>query len=218
MRDPEIEKAAEQAREHYGQGKDFPNEGRLNVYGCTGKREFRPPLGTMVIIGGPCGWKAITIDREPGVTPFLIKCEGCGGDAQSSFYRVPANLDATHEWYRPDSFEGLKPGEIEHVKKGGLLLRRIEGEHPHRDPRWVRFQGGHAHVAQSPPPPGKVGVPTVGVGADICPDCERRWVLIACVAESGHEVNIGMSPESALLISDQIKAAALEVIATKGNG
>lgn len=217
MRDPEVEKIAAQAREHYGK-EGFPNEGKLNVYRCQGKREFLPPLGKATQTQASCGRQTVTIDREPGVTPFIIGCPDCGGEAQSSMYRVPANLDPTHEWYRPDSLDGLKPGERDHVERGGLLLRPIKGVHEHRQPKWQRFVGTISQLGFSRARPGERVMPTVGIAPDLCPACETRRVLIACVAESGHEVNVGVAPELALLIADQIKAAALEVIEPKGRG
>lgn len=73
----------------------------------------------------PCGRLMITIDREPGVTPFLTSCPDCGGETQSRMYRVPQDMTPTHEWYRPDSFVGLSESTIEHVSNGGLILRKI---------------------------------------------------------------------------------------------
>jgi len=35
-------------------------------------------------------------------------------------------LPPEYEWYKPDSLKGLNPGEKEHVRKGGLLLRKIK--------------------------------------------------------------------------------------------
>lgn len=86
------------------------NTGKENVYDCK------------------CGWCAKTIDRDCGVTPFLIRCENCNELAQSRFYilslewRMRRN---THEWYRPHNCENLSSQEREHVLKGGLLLRKI---------------------------------------------------------------------------------------------
>jgi hypothetical protein len=97
------------------------SEGRINAYTC-----FK------------CGRKTITVDRvSGGVTPFVISCPWCeGGDAQSSFYRVPQDLDPTHEWYSPDEAElgtllSFPEGQDvydNHIKKGGLVMRVIGGE------------------------------------------------------------------------------------------
>lgn len=76
-----------------------------------------------------CAGHIITVDLESGVTPFLIKCEatpGCSGMMQSSFYRVQnQSVRASHEWYKPTLVMRLDAWEQEHVKKGGLLLRRV---------------------------------------------------------------------------------------------
>ena len=74
-----------------------------------------------------CPHKMVTIDREAGVTPFMMPCENCKGWMRSSMYRVPQNLTPTHEFFRP-SYEMLKtltPGLFDHVKKGGLAFRKI---------------------------------------------------------------------------------------------
>lgn len=76
-----------------------------------------------------CSGHIITVDLEKGVTPFLICCEvtaGCDGMMKSSLYRVyDQSVRASHEWYRPTLIERLKPGEKDHVRKGGLLLRKV---------------------------------------------------------------------------------------------
>ncbi len=128
MRDPRIMEAAAKAAAFYN-GKDgFPNNGRLNSYTCVGRRDrggkFDLAKGGFPRTPG-CGQQIITVDREPGVTPFMTACPFCGGDTQSGFYRVPAGLQPSHEWYRPDTFEDLKPHTIEHILNGGLILREI---------------------------------------------------------------------------------------------
>lgn len=210
MRDPQIEQAAKRA------AVGFNSAGKVNAYRCKGATAFYPAGKP-----GGCGQLTVTIDRETGVTPFITKCEHCGGEANSSMYRVPAGLIPTHEWYRPDSLDGLPPHSREHVLKGGLLLRPIEkpaAEQPskqasHRAPDWRRFTGDIAHVAMV-----DGNVPTVGVASDICDECDTRRVLIACISEAGHEVNIGVAPEEAIRIAEGIQAAALRVIEAKGEG
>lgn len=100
----------------------FDNNTRLNAYECDGESGFG---------GGPdkpgCGAYIVTVDREPGVTPFMVSCGLCGQMAHSKFYRVAPSLVPTHEWYRPDTLSFLEPYEREHVEKGGLLLRTIDG-------------------------------------------------------------------------------------------
>lgn len=77
-----------------------------------------------------CGGVFVTVDVDHGVTPFGTECHAsadCHGMAYSSFYpRGPKPPELGHarwEWYRPESYDGLSPGEAEHVRKGGLLLR-----------------------------------------------------------------------------------------------
>lgn len=107
----------------------FDNNSRLNAYECDGESGF----GTRPDKPG-CGAYIVTVDREPGVTPFMLKCGLCGQMAHSKFYRVQPTLTATHEWYRPDSLAGLNSHEREHVEKGGLLLRPID------DGGWTRVE------------------------------------------------------------------------------
>lgn len=128
-RDPKIVEAARKAAEHFDGSKGFGNMGRLNAYTCVGRikvgSKFDPARGGFERVPG-CGLRVVTIDREPGVTPFMTMCPACGAETQSGFYRVPADLQPSHEWYRPDTFDGLLPHAIEHVLKGGLFLREIE--------------------------------------------------------------------------------------------
>ena len=78
-----------------------------------------------------CGGRIVTIDIDDGVTPFAIPCEateGCKGMMHSAFYTIPQFFDATFEWYKPETTEGLLPAEKEHVENGGLLMRKIKEE------------------------------------------------------------------------------------------
>lgn len=75
----------------------------------------------------------VTIDREDGVTPMFISCPVCNGQATSRMYRVDQTLEPTLEWFKPTLAELKKvyKGAIlqameEHVKQGGLDLRKIE--------------------------------------------------------------------------------------------
>jgi hypothetical protein len=91
-----------------------------------------------------CGKKVVTIDRDEGVTPFMIQCPSCGTHgAQSCFYRVRCSasdsITPSHEWYMPDEGEiaemlcepELVSTVTDHIRRGGLLLREIGG------PRYV---------------------------------------------------------------------------------
>lgn len=90
--------------------------GKKNIYTC------------------PMEHQTITIDKDEGVTPFMIGCKhpGCSLPAQSAFYRVDpiTSGPATHEWYKPDiveikTLEG-KDQILGHIRQGGLLLREIQ--------------------------------------------------------------------------------------------
>lgn len=92
-------------------------KGKKNVYSCT-----------------KCGFEFVTIDRDVGTTPFMTGCRNpkpCKGWAESSFYRVDQALPTTFEWYAPDQSEIrdiIKPGVLQHIAMGGLLMRKIEPE------------------------------------------------------------------------------------------
>lgn len=95
-------------------------KGRENVYTCQ-----------------ICGGFTVTVDRDHGVTPMFLDCRasaGCKGMAVSSGYppgpRPPHIPAPAWEWYRPSPKETAKlerkqPGMAEHVRKGGLAIRRI---------------------------------------------------------------------------------------------
>lgn len=93
-------------------------QGRENVYTCQ-----------------KCGGRVTTIDRDEGVTPFMIGHREVGSDCKglmhSAFYPEgprPSHIAApTYEWYKPDEqeYKTLRRASKEHVDKGGLLLRRI---------------------------------------------------------------------------------------------
>lgn len=75
-----------------------------------------------------CGHITKTMDVDPGVTPFIHRCEMCGNEAYSNFYndRIP-HKPATQEWFRP-SLEVcymMDEGELHHILNGGLIPRKI---------------------------------------------------------------------------------------------
>ena len=81
-----------------------------------------------------CGHSIITVDRDEGVTPFMIGCkatQGCAGDMYSSFYRNVSG-QPTFEWRKPTPHELAKASREmrEHFKMGGLDIYPI-----HREPR-----------------------------------------------------------------------------------
>lgn len=95
----------------------FDGRQRLNVYTCE-----------------LCRWPIVTVDRDKGVTSYLIRCAAsemgqprvCAGYAASAFYSVPGHLMPEFEWYRPSlaEFQSLDKAARAHVESGGLLLRR----------------------------------------------------------------------------------------------
>lgn len=87
-------------------------KGKKNVYVCENDNH-----------------KMVTVDTDDGVTPFLTTCPTCGKVMQSRMYRVDQSLVASHEWYKPTAEQLRKlmatPDTIQHVEKGGLILRPI---------------------------------------------------------------------------------------------
>jgi hypothetical protein len=75
-----------------------------------------------------------TIDKDNGVTPFMIRCrhKDCVQHANSSLYRdaVP-DLEPTYEWFRPSVEDVIKMdrkgehGMVDHILNGGLDIRVI---------------------------------------------------------------------------------------------
>lgn len=90
-------------------------KGRLNIYTCD-----------------KCRGHIVTRDIETGVTPFGTSCRAtadCGGMMQSSVYHVQdQRMRASHVWYRPTINDLLKPEVLEHVNRGGLILRAAKPE------------------------------------------------------------------------------------------
>jgi hypothetical protein len=90
-------------------------EGKKNVYVC------------------PKGHKTVTVDKDYGTTPFMMRCRqrdddgkhNCTEMSKSSFYQVDQALEPEYEWYKPSELNGLNSAEREHVKMGGLMLRKI---------------------------------------------------------------------------------------------
>ena len=90
-------------------------KGQINIYICEN-----------------CEHQIITINLDDGVTSAFIDCvlstyPKCLGIMASRFYRVPQDLDHTHEWHIPDEDdfdEELNAGVRHHVEQGGLVLRK----------------------------------------------------------------------------------------------
>lgn len=89
--------------------------GRLNIYVCD-----------------KCRGHIVTRDVDTGVTPFMTSCKStpdCQGMMKSSMYRVfDQDMAASHVWYRPTTAQFLSGGTLEHVMRGGLLLREATAE------------------------------------------------------------------------------------------
>lgn len=98
------------AAAHYNGADGFDNSARKNAYECENCKSY-----------------IVTVDREPGVTPFMVSCGNCNSSATSKFYLVHPSLTPTHEWYRPETLDDLSGWSRDHVEKGGLLLRQIGG-------------------------------------------------------------------------------------------
>jgi hypothetical protein len=89
-------------------------KGLVNVYTCE-----------------TCGKKHVTVNTAAGVTPMFIKCRGelgepCDGRAVSAMYQVDQQQVPDYVWYKPSGLRGLSPDMREHVRLGGLLLRKAD--------------------------------------------------------------------------------------------
>jgi hypothetical protein len=77
-----------------------------------------------------CGKATITIDRDEGVTPFMLICratQGCGGASYSSMYQRVSGVP-TYEWRKPTAAEyaAYSPDMRHHVDQGGLDIYPIK--------------------------------------------------------------------------------------------
>lgn len=92
-----------------------------------------------------CHGYIVTIDVDEGVTPFMLACRvkgeppnDCGGMMRSMFYPEepwpaedgyghPIPTEPTWEWYEPSLAWARRQGDgmLDHVKKGGLALRKV---------------------------------------------------------------------------------------------
>lgn len=83
----------------------------------------------------PCGHITKTIDVDKGVTPFMHKCESCGGTATSTFYNdIVPHQEPTEEWFRPTleavwKMRKKDDGMLDHILNGGLDLRKIKSKY-----------------------------------------------------------------------------------------
>lgn len=82
---------------------------------------------------GDCLRRIVTITRDAGYIPMALSClavhdEKCYGVMRAPADPSPVHVAPTHEWYRPDGAKGLTLAELEDVRNGGLLLRKIGAE------------------------------------------------------------------------------------------
>lgn len=78
----------------------------------------------------------VTIDTHPGVTPMFMQCkyQFCPGSSNSMVYPTGPLPDVLKTaplwvWYRPSELELVRDHDgytVEHVSKGGLLLRKSD--------------------------------------------------------------------------------------------
>lgn len=77
-----------------------------------------------------CGDSTFTTYRDKGVTPFVMRCRKCGGDAVHRNTNPKGSVEhirtlvKVHDWYRPSLDDVLKmeEGMIDHILNGGLIL------------------------------------------------------------------------------------------------
>jgi len=75
-----------------------------------------------------CAKSIITINADDGTTPFMISCRAtkdCNGAMYSAMYVIPQTLLPGFEWFKPKSLKGYDRYDREHVRKGGLILRKL---------------------------------------------------------------------------------------------
>jgi hypothetical protein len=84
-----------------------------------------------------CGGHKVTIDRDEGTTPFIIKCDECGEMMYSALYDVNQHIRPTHQWIAPTDEElrialnvidniNKRVRLYQHIKAGGLFLVEID--------------------------------------------------------------------------------------------
>lgn len=81
----------------------------------------------------PSGHVTVTIDTDEGTTPMMLRCRqradngqhNCTEMATSAWYRCDQSLTPEYEWYKPTSLNGFSRDMKEHIKMGGLELRKL---------------------------------------------------------------------------------------------
>lgn len=74
------------------------------------------------------GHQTITVDIDQGTTPFMLSCRtpNCGKLARSCMYQCDQDLKPEYEWYKPTDIKKVEKVSREHVRMGGLLIRKIK--------------------------------------------------------------------------------------------
>lgn len=90
-----------------------------------------------------CKGYIVTVDRDEGTTPMFLACRvqgdlgpanTCLGQSRSMGYPPletwPIEPEPTWEWHKPSRFEFAKLdlSARDYVRRGGLLLRKIESK------------------------------------------------------------------------------------------
>lgn len=77
-----------------------------------------------------CGFVTVTLYTDKGVTPFIIRCPKCSGNAMHDITtrnpppHIPEKYSDVKKWVRPTLEQLLKmnPATIEYVLNGGLVF------------------------------------------------------------------------------------------------
>ena len=86
-----------------------------------------------------CGYITVTLYKDKGVTPFILKCPKCGGTSVHSITSrnpppyIPELYSEVKNWVRPTIEQLLKMplATIDHVLNGGLVFEEeLEGGKP----------------------------------------------------------------------------------------
>jgi hypothetical protein len=78
-----------------------------------------------------CHKSIVTVDRDEGVTPFMLNCRrtpGCSGQMTSRFYQVESVWGPpTFEWRKPTKkeYKRMSPAMKQHIDQGGLDIYPI---------------------------------------------------------------------------------------------
>lgn len=73
------------------------------------------------------GHVTVTVNKDTGTTPMMITCrtKNCGQTSRSAWYNCEQTLHPEYEWFKPVDIKKVSKHLREHVKLGGLLIRKI---------------------------------------------------------------------------------------------